>query len=123
MNEHLWKALAHLYPDADPRRDYEIRDDADGRGPHIAAWRLPGEPPTEAQIAAAITAYDAAVTVRDADARQLRQRVRTLAGGAAGKLITDLTAAEVRALLAVLLWQAGALTPDGAVRPLDEWVR
>jgi hypothetical protein len=49
--------------------------------------------------------------------------VRTLAGGAAGKLITNLTASEVRALVAVLLWKAGALTPDGAVRPLDEWAR
>jgi hypothetical protein len=117
----LWKALAHLYPDAEPLRDYAIVDE--GAGPYIAVWSLPGEPPTQAELDAAIVAYDAAAATRDADASRLRQRVRTLAGGAAGKLITNLTASEVRALVAVLLWKAGALTPDGAVRPLDEWAR
>jgi hypothetical protein len=44
-----------------------------------------------------------------------------VAQSAAGVLITNLSAVQVRALLAVLLWKAGALDKTGAVTGLSEW--
>jgi hypothetical protein len=81
---------------------------------------LPTEP-TDAQIAAAVAAREAADLQAKTDAAALRTRVRTTAQSAVGVVITDLTAVQVRALLAVLLWKAGALDKDGKVRPLGEW--
>lgn len=49
--------------------------------------------------------------------------IKPLAQGAVGKPIAALTANEQRALLAVLLWQAGALDGAAAIRPLGQWVR
>ena len=120
MSVHLWKALAHLYPSATPLVDYELRDD--GAGPYIATWNIEGAQPTAQQIADAIVAYDAARDAEQTAATTLRNQVRTLANSAAGKAITDLTAGEVRALLAILLHKAGAITSNGTVRPLGEWV-
>lgn len=47
------------------------------------------------------------------------QTAQTAVGVAYGSL----TAAQVRALMAVMLWQSGALAADGTVRPLAAWVR
>lgn len=121
MATELWKALTYLYPNARPLVDYELTDNSDGRGPQITAWRLPGAQPTEAELDAASATYDAAQTQRDADAQALRQKVVTVARSAVGQTIDTLTAAQVRALVAVLLWKAGALTKDGAVKPLGSW--
>lgn len=66
-------------------------------------------------------AEEAALTQRDTEAAALRNQVRTLAQSAVGVRIDQLTAAQVRALIAILLHQAGALTPDGAIRPIGEW--
>lgn len=116
----LWKALKHLYPNATPLVDYILRDNGDGN-PYIAVWSLQDPQPTAEQIAAAIAAYDAARSAEQATATALRNQVRALANSAAGKAITDLTAGEVRALLAILLHKAGAIANNGAVRPLGEW--
>jgi len=50
-------------------------------------------------------------------------KAQALAQSAVGVNIQNLTAAQVRALLACLLWQAGAIMKDGIVRPLGEWLR
>jgi hypothetical protein len=115
----LWKALAHLFPDARPLIHYELRDDGDG--PYIARWDLPDPQPSEAQLAAAIIAYDLAEQQRQQEAVQLRQQVITLAQSAVGIRIDLLTAAQVRALLVALLHKGGALNNDGTVRPLGQW--
>lgn len=115
----LAHALRHLFPDADPRRDYQIEDD--GNGPRIAFWYLPDPEPTPAELEAASAAFDAAKAQADTDAAQLRSQVISVANSAAGVLITNLTAVQVRALLAVLLWKNGALDRTGTVRPLVEW--
>lgn len=114
-------ALRHLYPNAEPLRDYVLRDD--GGGPYIAAWSLPDPQPTLSELEAASTAYDAAETQRQTDATALRQRVLDLAQTAVGVRIDQLTAAQVRALFAILLHKEGALTALGTIRPLGEWVR
>jgi len=120
MNADAWKAFAYLYPTARPLDDYELRDDGNGVV-YLAVWNLPGDPPTAQQIADAIAAYDAAQAAAAQQASQLRTTIRTLAAGTAGKSKGSLTASEVRALLAVLLWKAGAVASDGTVRPLDSW--
>lgn len=46
--------LRHLYPDADPLRDYTVADD--GSGPKLTAWNLPTPQPTPAELEAALPA-------------------------------------------------------------------
>lgn len=75
--------------------------------------------PTEAEIAAAIAAREAAERLKEQDAAALRQRIRTAAQSAAGQSFDALTAAQVRALLAVLLYRAGMLDKDGIIQPID----
>lgn len=57
------------------------------------------------------------------DADALRQRVRTVAQSAVGVQFDQLTAVQLRALVAILLWREGALDNTGAVRPLVDWVK
>lgn len=118
----LWKAMAQLYPTARPFVDYVAVEEADGTRP-FTRWNLPGNPPTEAEITTAAAAYDAAETQRQAEATTLRQQVISTAQSAVGVSITALTAAQVRALVAILLWKAGAIKADGTVKVLTEWVR
>lgn len=56
-------------------------------------------------------------------AEDLRSRVIALAQSAVGVPLADLTAAQVKALLAVLLWSHGAVDNELKVRPLSEWVK
>jgi hypothetical protein len=78
--------------------------------------------PTPEQIAAAIAAREAAEQQRKLDAVALRQRVLTVAQGAVGKSIDTLTAGEVRALVACLLYRANAIDTAGVVQPLGIWL-
>jgi XkdW protein len=57
MTARLAEAIRYLYPDASLIVDVVIEDD--GGGPRIAAWRLPGDPPTDLQVADALAAIDA----------------------------------------------------------------
>jgi hypothetical protein len=56
------------------------------------------------------------------EALALRQRVLTIAQSAVGTQIDLLTAVQVRALIAVLLWKGGALDKAGVVKPLTDWI-
>jgi hypothetical protein len=49
--------------------------------------------------------------------------VLPVAQSAVGARFDQLTAAQVRALAAILFWQAGALDGNGVVQPLAGWVR
>lgn len=113
------RALRYLFPNAVPLRDYEVRDD--GAGAYIAVWRLEAPQPTTEELAQADRAAEQAEQTAATEAAQLRQQVLTIAQSAVGVRIDALTAAQVRALVAVLLWRGGALRPDGTVRPLAEW--
>lgn len=77
--------------------------------------------PTPAQSAAAVAARAAQAQQDVTDAAALRQRVITLAQSAVGIQIDQLTAVQVRALIAVLLHKAGAIDKSGAIRALDTW--
>lgn len=90
----------------------------------VANWIGPLPPdPTPQEISAAIAAREAARQAAIQDAAALRQQIQTLAGSAVGVRVDLLTAPQVRALVAILLWQAGALDRTGTVQPLAQWVR
>lgn len=78
--------------------------------------------PTEEEIQAAIDAQLAERMRAHADAIALRQRVMDMAADAVGQQVDALTAPQVRSLLVLLLWKAGALDTAGAPRPPDDWL-
>ncbi len=116
----ITNALKYLFPNANPQRDYEIRDD--GSGQFIAAWHLAQAQPTPAELQTASDAYDAQQAQAAADAQALRQKILTIAQSAVGIAVDQLTATQVRALFAVVLYHEGALSKDGIVQPLNTWV-
>ncbi len=115
-------ALKYLFPNADTLRDYTIQDNSDGVGPYIAAWHLADPQPTPAELQTASDAYDAQQAQASADAAALRTRIVNLAQSSVGIAVDQLTAAQVRALFAIILWKAGALNRDGIVQPLNTWI-
>lgn len=78
--------------------------------------------PTPEQSNAAIVAQEAARQQAEKDAAALRTRVLTVAQTAVGTPIDQLTAAQVRALVACLLYRVGALDKSGVVQPLGGWL-
>lgn len=56
-------------------------------------------------------------------ANQTLVNIKNTAQSAAGVALADLTQAQIKSLLAILLWQAGGVDKDGLVRPLGEWVK
>lgn len=47
----LGQAVAELFPDADPLKDYTVQDD--GKGPRLAVWNLGVPRPSPEQLEAA----------------------------------------------------------------------
>jgi hypothetical protein len=88
----------------------------------IVLHGAPPPDPTPEESAAGVAAIAQAASQATADAAQLRQQVLNLANSAVGVVVNALTAAQVRALVALLLLKAGALNTDGTVRPLTDWV-
>lgn len=66
-------------------------------------------------------ALDAAAQQQAQQQATTRAAIVATAQGAVGKPLSALTTTERNALLAVLLWGAGALTPALTVAPLDRW--
>jgi len=56
------------------------------------------------------------------DAQQTLQTIKDLIHGSVGKNVVDLTTPERWALLAGLLYQNRALTPDMTIRPPQRWI-
>lgn len=109
-----------------PRAEYRLTDDRAA----ILEWRGPGPQPTPAALDAAWTAYQSerqqaaqAEATRLADLSAARSLVLTTAAGAVGVRFDALTTTQLRSLLAIVLWQGGALDATGVVRPLAQWVR
>jgi hypothetical protein len=109
-----------------PRAEFELtQDGTNGGQPYLSLYSDPDglPPPTEAEILAMIVTLEAEAEAARLAAAQLRQQIRTTAAGAVGIRYDLLTAAQVRALVAILLWKQGALSNAGLVQPLDEWAR
>lgn len=88
--------------------------------------RTPFTPEEEAAADARQQAAEAAATAEENQRtaqNTLLQTIRQVARSAEGVLVTDLTAAQQRALFAVWLWERGGLANDGTVKPLGQWVR
>ena len=60
--DEMTTVLRHLHPDAD--HVYQVRVDVAGGVPTLAHWGLPGDPPTEAQLLAALPAAQALAAAR-----------------------------------------------------------
>lgn len=82
---------------------------------------LPSDP-TQAEIDSAVAARQAADQQAITDAAALRQKILTVANSAVGQSIDTITAGQVRALVACLLYRAGALDKSGIVQPLSKWL-
>lgn len=54
LNPNFFEAVRRLFPAVSFRRDVIAQDNGDGNGPFLVAWNLPGSPPTDAEIAAAM---------------------------------------------------------------------
>ena len=96
MPNDLGAIVAYLFPTADPRKDYEVRND--GSAPFIARWdtiKL-GEPPTELQINNARASMEAARVAKVDRARQAIIFLRNFDHATA-------TAAQVRTAVGALI--------------------
>ncbi len=112
------RAIMARYPHAIYPQDFAINEEG-----AIVRWGLPQTQPTNAELQADVATLNATDTAQKNEATTLRQQVISAAQSAVGSAINTLTAGQQRALLVILLWKAGALKPDGTVRPLAEWVR
>jgi hypothetical protein len=72
---------------------------------------------------AAAAARKAEEDQTELDNAAIKSIVMPLAQRAENTLITDLTSNQVLALIAILLWKAGAINPNGTVKALSEWIR
>jgi hypothetical protein len=104
-----WRAIRKRYPTV----AFVLNDDAT-----VLEWHQPGPRPDFVQI----VADDDAAAAQEAQAEAaLRTRVRALAQSAVGVQIDQLSAPQVRALIAILLYKQGAIDKNGATRPLVDW--
>jgi hypothetical protein len=101
--------------DVDRVRSMSVADWLATRGP------LPPDP-TPQQSADAIAAIEAARVAALAAAAAKRQQILTIAQSAVGIRVDQLTAVQLRALFAVILWKEDAIDAGLLVRPLSEWV-
>lgn len=62
LHPNFVEAVMHLHPEADFRTAPIIRDD--GEGPYLVQWGLPGNPPTEQEIEAAVLALPEAALAK-----------------------------------------------------------
>jgi len=72
----------------------------------------------ESAIAAVVSAHEPAAPTAG---ETLKAQVDSLASSAVGVRLDNLTAGQVRALMAELLIKEGAVATDMTVRPLGEW--
>lgn len=78
----------------------------------------------DTQYPALIAAIRAAVAEQTEPGRAAAlRRLKTLALSTVGVDLEDLTNPQIKALLAVLLYDAKAIDDQGKIRPLREWVR
>jgi hypothetical protein len=96
------------------------------RSMEASAWPVLRGPlpvdPTSQQSTDAIAARETARLAALAAAATKRQQILTIAQSAVGVRVDLLTAAQIKALYAITLWQQGALDAGLIVRPLADWV-
>lgn len=79
-------------------------------------------PDEQAQIEAAVRSFDASrPTPTQTKRDENLANIRAAAQSAVGAGLDDLTSAQVRSLLACLLYKNQAVSDDGKIRALGEW--
>jgi len=125
LNPDFVEAVRRLHPQASLRSDVVIVDRQDGNGPQLVAWNLPGDPPTDDEIAAAmarppVTAlsyqqfralFTAAENAAIMTAAQTNHAVLDWVLQAVGAAALDLADAAMKAGLEALV-AAGLLTAE-----------
>ncbi len=97
--------------------DLDRTQNADDAPENAIIIRVPDDA-GETAIAAVIAAHDShGSTVAENTASQ----VRALAASVVGVALTSLTTEQVRAVVALLLLDTGALDENLVIKPLDEW--
>lgn len=97
--------------------EFYLLPDEEG-GSDYMAMQIPDNAPM-ATVEAVLAAHDAS---RQGRGDRLRAAVYEQAASAVGVLVRDLTAAQVKALLIVLMMKNGAIDPATLrIRPLGEW--
>lgn len=105
-----------------PNSEYHWKSDGWGTYADIGEWRdSHTTKPTEAELYAEWDIYRAEIARQTADESTLHDHMMALASSAAGAAVDQLSAEQVRALVTLLLWRAGAINADGTVRPVVEW--
>lgn len=74
-------------------------------------------------LIAAIQAAIARATQTEPARAPVLRRIKALARSTVGIDLEDLTNLQIKALLAVLLYDARAIDDNGRIRPLKDWVR
>jgi len=74
MHPRYYEGVVYLYPDENwetvpSDRPMALRDDGDGG--YVTKWELEGEPPTDAEIEAALTEKDAKAAAKEEAIKQL----------------------------------------------------
>ncbi|MBA3867793.1 MAG: hypothetical protein H0X30_01415 [Anaerolineae bacterium] len=107
-----------------PTAEYHWKGNGWGTYADIGEWRSPLIPkPSEVAVYAEwdLCLAEQAKTASEDDAS--RHRIVTLAQSAVGVQVEQLSAIQVRALIALLLRKEGALTADGSIKPLTTWAK
>lgn len=126
LHDQLLSAVPALRPAVNERGENEPVMAVEAWGDEIVLSVPDGT--DEAAVAAVVAAHDraaleAALVQGEAEAAALRAQIISLAQSAVGVRVDLLTAAQVRALFAVVLHKAGGVANDLTVRPLADWAR
>lgn len=107
-----------------PAAEYHWKGSGYGSYADIGEWRSPGIPkPSEAAVYAEWDVYLAEQARATGRESVLHIRLSTPAESAVGVQVEQLSPAQVRALLVVLLQREGAIAADGSIKPLDTWAQ
>ena len=109
-------AIEEIRPGASYRLNKSIPPDQE-----IVEWRGPGDEPTQQELEDVWQIYSEREVVERAACDQLKSNIISIAQSAVGVALNDLTQAQTRALLALMLWKASGVAPDMTVKPLKDW--
>lgn len=107
-----------------PTSEYHWKGDGLGVYADIGEWRDKTTiPPTEKEVYDDWDRYVTEKAQKETADNALKDRIIVLAQSAVGIQMDQLTQAQIRALMAIVLWKAGAVAEDGSINPLADWVK
>lgn len=85
-------------------------------------WRGPGTYPGDNTVISAWNTYNTSQQQAVNDVATAKAKAINIAQSTVGTNITDLTATQIKALIACLLFKSGAIDKNGVVKSLDTWL-